>query len=129
MGLTLSSRDAARLEGVLRTLVSPLEYADHPDPAPRHGRVLPRRGEAGPRQAEVALLLARGGSNREIPERLSLSPDTVRHHAQRVLEKLGIHSRKALALTLLDREDGRRRAGGLSRRPAPTPARPSPPRA
>jgi DNA-binding CsgD family transcriptional regulator len=53
------------------------------------------------RQAEVAVLLARGGSNREIAERLVISPHTARHHAQRVLEKVGAKSRKALALHLL----------------------------
>lgn len=53
------------------------------------------------RQAEVALLLARGLSNRAVAERLSISPHTARHHAQRVLEKVGTNSRKALALDLL----------------------------
>lgn len=54
------------------------------------------------RQAEVALLMARGCSNREMAADLSLSPHTVRHHAQRVLEKMGLHSRKALGLRLLE---------------------------
>ncbi len=54
-----------------------------------------------PRQAEVARMLAMGWSNRQIAERLDLSPHTVRHHAQAVLEKLGLHSRKALGLHLL----------------------------
>lgn len=54
-----------------------------------------------PRQAEVAVLLARGRSNREIAGRLGISRHTARHHAQRVLEKTGAGSRKALALHLL----------------------------
>lgn len=58
-----------------------------------------------PRQAEVATLLIRGCSNREIADRLTISPHTARHHAQRVLEKTRLHSRKALALHLLG--DGR----------------------
>lgn len=53
------------------------------------------------RQAEVALLLAHGRSNREIAEGLEISPHTARHHAQRVLEKIGAASRKALALHFL----------------------------
>lgn len=53
------------------------------------------------RQAEVARLLARGRSNREIANRLGISPHTARHHAQRVLEKVGAPSRKPLALHLL----------------------------
>lgn len=54
-----------------------------------------------PRQAEVALLLARGRSNREIAGRLGISRHTARHHAQRVLEKTGAGSRKALGLHFL----------------------------
>lgn len=54
-----------------------------------------------PRQAEVAVLLARGRSNREIADRLTISPHTARHHAQRVLEKTGVDSRKALGMYLL----------------------------
>ena len=53
------------------------------------------------RQSEVALLLASGLSNREIAARLTISPHTARHHAQRVLEKVGVSSRKALGLRFL----------------------------
>lgn len=53
------------------------------------------------REAEVASLLARGLSNREIAERLAISRHTVRHHAEHVFLKLDVHSRKALALRLL----------------------------
>ena len=46
-----------------------------------------------PREIEVALLLAEGCSNRTIAHRLGISPHTTRHHTQRVLVKLGVHSR------------------------------------
>ena len=46
-----------------------------------------------PREIEVALLLAEGCSNRTIARRLGVSPHTARHHTQRVLVKLGVHSR------------------------------------
>jgi DNA-binding CsgD family transcriptional regulator/PAS domain-containing protein len=60
-----------------------------------------------PREAEVALLLARGASNREAARRLYISPYTVRTHVEHIFRKLGIHSRKALALELLsDRPHG-----------------------
>jgi DNA-binding CsgD family transcriptional regulator len=59
-----------------------------------------------PREAEVALLLARGASNEEAGEALGISPHTVRTHAQRLFRKLGIHSRKALALRLLGGASG-----------------------
>lgn len=58
-----------------------------------------------PRQAEIAVLLARGLSNREIAAHLSLSQSTVRHHAEWVFTKLGVHSRKALGLTLIGRAE------------------------
>lgn len=56
------------------------------------------------RQAEVAVLLARGLSNREIARHLAVSAFTVRHHAEWVFTKLRVHSRKALALLLLRRD-------------------------
>ena len=46
-----------------------------------------------PREIEVAMLLAEGCSNRTIAHRLGISPHTARHHTQRVLVKLGVHSR------------------------------------
>ena len=46
-----------------------------------------------PREIEVALLLTEGRSNRTIAHRLGISPHTARHHTQRVLIKLGVHSR------------------------------------
>jgi DNA-binding NarL/FixJ family response regulator len=46
-----------------------------------------------PREIEVAMLLTEGCSNRTIAHRLGVSPHTARHHTQRVLVKLGVHSR------------------------------------
>lgn len=46
-----------------------------------------------PREIEVALLLIEGCSNRTVASRLGISPHTARHHTQRVLAKLGVHSR------------------------------------
>jgi DNA-binding NarL/FixJ family response regulator len=46
-----------------------------------------------PREIEVAMLLTEGCSNRTIAHRLGVSPHTARHHTQRVLIKLGVHSR------------------------------------
>jgi DNA-binding CsgD family transcriptional regulator len=56
------------------------------------------------REPQVALLAAEGLSNAVIAERLRLSSHTVRHYLERVLTRLGLHSRKALALHLMTPE-------------------------
>ena len=46
------------------------------------------------RQEQVVLdLLARGNSNNGIAAHLTISPATARTHVQRILAKLGVHSR------------------------------------
>jgi len=45
------------------------------------------------REVEVARLLAEGRRNIAIASALGISPHTARHHTQRVLAKLGVHSR------------------------------------
>jgi DNA-binding NarL/FixJ family response regulator len=66
-------------------------------------RMGPAKGDAGdrpndetsltPRQREVLRLLAAGLSQRAIAELLVISPKTVATHIQRILGKLGVHSR------------------------------------
>jgi DNA-binding CsgD family transcriptional regulator len=53
------------------------------------------------REPQVALLAAEGLSNAAIAQRLRLSAHTVRHYLERVLDRLGLHTRKALALYLM----------------------------
>ena len=53
------------------------------------------------REPQVALLAAEGLSNDAIAQQLRLSAHTVRHYLERVLTRLGLHSRKALALHLM----------------------------
>ena len=45
------------------------------------------------REVDVALLLSQGLSNSALARQLGISPHTARHHTQRVLGKLGVHSR------------------------------------
>lgn len=45
------------------------------------------------REREVARLLARGLSNREVAEALGISPHTARRHTESVMRKLGVASR------------------------------------
>jgi DNA-binding CsgD family transcriptional regulator len=53
-----------------------------------------------PREAEVALLLAKGASNAEVALALGVSVHTARHHGEHLFAKIGVHSRKAMALHL-----------------------------
>jgi DNA-binding NarL/FixJ family response regulator len=45
------------------------------------------------REAEVAELLSQGRSNQAIARALNISEHTARHHTQRILSKLEVHSR------------------------------------
>jgi DNA-binding NarL/FixJ family response regulator len=58
-----------------------------------HGRA----ARLTPREHEVALLVARGLSNRAIAEELVISEKTVKNHVQRVLDKLAMSSRTQVA--------------------------------
>jgi DNA-binding CsgD family transcriptional regulator len=52
------------------------------------------------RELDVTRLLARGKSNKEIADRLSISAHTARHHTERVLGKIGVRTRAAIASVL-----------------------------
>jgi DNA-binding NarL/FixJ family response regulator len=66
----------------------------------------PRRGTAEPhavltdREQEIAKLVAVGLTNRQIAERLYLSPRTVEAHLARLFTKLGVSTRAAVAHAL-----------------------------
>lgn len=77
--------------------------------APLLRKVLPdlkrtRRGlgaDLTARELEILRLLAAGASGRAIASRLYLSANTVRNHAQKILDKLGAHSRlEAVAVAI-----------------------------
>lgn len=71
-------------------------------PFPDAGNLRERYG-LSPREADVAVLLARGLSDRDIAAKLVISWHTARRHSERVLRKLGLASRAEVALTLLAR--------------------------
>lgn len=91
---------ARRLRGSIREMRQLRTRLNHGRAAADSGRrPVPSRLELQfgltTREVEVAHMLAEGCSNAGIAERLSISPHTVRHHTQRVLAKLGVHSRAA----------------------------------
>jgi DNA-binding CsgD family transcriptional regulator len=62
-----------------------------------------------PTEKSVAQLAASGLTNREIAERVFLSPKTVESNLARVYEKLGVHSRAALGARMATLESVPRR--------------------
>jgi HD-GYP domain-containing protein (c-di-GMP phosphodiesterase class II) len=69
-----------------------------------HQRQVRRQGPAGltSRQIEVLRLLADGMSNRDIAERLVISPRTAEHHVQDVYARIGASTRAAAALFAME---------------------------
>lgn len=55
-----------------------------------------------PREAEVARLLARRRTNREIADELCISPYTARRHTERVLLKLSVDRRTEVEAVLME---------------------------
>jgi HD-GYP domain-containing protein (c-di-GMP phosphodiesterase class II) len=82
---------AGRLDGEATNAV--LAAAGH---RVRHRPTLPC--DLTPREAEVLVLLARGLSNKEMAERLSVSTRTVGSHVEHVYAKIGVSTRGAAAM-------------------------------
>ncbi|MEX0172246.1 helix-turn-helix transcriptional regulator [Streptomyces sp. LMG1-1-1.1] len=73
-------------------------------------------GELTPQQQRIARLVARGATNQEVADHLSLSPRTVDHHLRGVFARLGIRSRVELPAVVggwdAEREAGAAGSGG-----------------
>ncbi len=78
---------------------------DHPTPEPRSPEGVPLSPGARlitRRQRQVAALISRGASNREIGEALGVRERTVEDYVSDTLGKLGLRSRTQLALWALE---------------------------
>jgi DNA-binding NarL/FixJ family response regulator len=94
--------DAAELMARVRRLAQRLLPAANPPGRPRPAAEL-RTATLTAREREALTLLALGHKQREIAEALSIGEKTVASHLQRVLEKLGVHSRAhAVAIAYQD---------------------------
>jgi DNA-binding NarL/FixJ family response regulator len=67
------------------------------------------------REREVAILIARGVTNRQIADCLVISPATVRVHVEHILFKLELHTRAQLAAWMAGHEFGRPPVAGNER--------------
>jgi|SRR5215212_3590480 len=78
-----------------------------------------------PREQEVLALLAEGLEQNQIANRLFITPKTVAKHVERILDKLGVHSRaQAVALALRgDSPDARHASAQAPRRAGQRPRR------
>jgi DNA-binding CsgD family transcriptional regulator len=90
-------RGRLRAQGVRRRLVTPAR---------------PTTGWAGLTDSELAVvrIVAEGRTNREVAERLFLSPHTVSSHLRHAFTKLAVNSRVELTRIVLEHE----KAGGLA---------------
>jgi DNA-binding NarL/FixJ family response regulator len=77
-----------------RLVMVSVERTDSPLPS---GADLIERFNMTAREADVAILLARGTRNSRVAAELRISPHTARHHTENVLTKLGVHSRAEVA--------------------------------
>jgi DNA-binding CsgD family transcriptional regulator len=87
-GRTLSVDDASEQAIDLATLAPTIGASAAPVSA----------GGLTPRQLEIALLIARGLTSREVAAQLILSERTVDSHLENILGRLRLHSRKELSL-------------------------------
>jgi non-specific serine/threonine protein kinase len=96
---------AARSEGrasALDVAVDQARRLARESDTPRSGR-LPVL-DLTAREYEVARLVARGLSNRQLADELVISEKTVKNHVQRALDKLGVRSRTQLAFRMRELE-------------------------
>ena len=90
---------AAWAEGCAMSWEEAIAYALAPgdSPAAPVPRGTPAPTELSPREREVAALVARGLTNREVAEALVISEGTARVHVAHILAKLGVRSRVQVA--------------------------------
>jgi DNA-binding NarL/FixJ family response regulator len=89
---TVAAGEALLAPSVTRRLIS--AFAARPAPTNPPGGI----DELTPREQEVLSLVALGLSNREIAERLHVSPYTAKTHVSRILTKLAVRDRVQLVV-------------------------------
>ena len=102
--------ETALAEGKAMTLEQAVEYALSKEestlittPMPEETSVDRQPSPLTRREEEVAVLIARGMTNRQISEELSLSERTVHRHVGKILKKLELRSRAQIAVWVAER--------------------------
>jgi predicted ATPase/DNA-binding CsgD family transcriptional regulator len=129
--LSAEVREHAAREGATMTLTEALDYAfetlatpptdalrptDDGDP---RSAASPRSDSLSTRQLEVARLVARGHSNRQIAEALTITERTAENHVEHIMQKLGFHSRAQIAAWAAQRMSPPHDVAPPHREPAP----------
>ena len=90
MGATRLVQECERLAGWHRIDLTPAKVAAEPGALDKYGLT--------PREVEVLRLLTRGLSNKQIAERLVISPKTVGNHVEHIYTKIDASTRAAASL-------------------------------
>ncbi len=106
-GLGEEAWEAAWAEGRAMPMEQAIEYALSQEKTSTPISLPPKRPSADEppatltrREREVAVLVTRGLTNRQIAKELFISERTVDHHVERILKKLGLPSREVVASRL-----------------------------
>jgi non-specific serine/threonine protein kinase len=94
----LAEGSQMRLEQAIAYALAPYEPAAATDSAPAVPQHYKASGNLTPREREVAALVARGRSNRQIGESLVITERTVAAHIEHILNKLDFVSRTQIGV-------------------------------
>ena len=89
-------RAVARGIKIIPPLLTESLFTHVVDHALRKGK-LPDAVRMTKREREIIVLIAEGMSNKDIAQRLNLSPYTIKSHVHNILEKMALHSRLEIA--------------------------------
>jgi DNA-binding CsgD family transcriptional regulator len=101
-----ASWEEAWAQGRAMTPEEAIEYAlssKEPTPVPKQPSIHKPADELTRREKEVALLVVRGLTNRQISSELAISENTVANHVARILKKLNLPSRSRIAVWVTEK--------------------------
>ena len=101
--VTLSEGRAMTPEQAIEYSLTAEEIVSPPPVARRSGRSTATLAPLTPREEEVAVLVSRGLTNRQIASELSISEHTVATHIAKILKRLGLNSRSRLSAWVAER--------------------------